>query len=199
MTQDTLKIKCPNCGAVLTVKNVPNIETKSVPCPICKQKAPFTRFKVLNLNQDARTAVPGGGWTPGGEHTINLMSQGAAPGGSNMTIGTLVMPATGMRFPLKPGLNILGRNAQSSSATIKLNTGQSMRMSREHMVINVEQTPGKGYVHSAKLYKQQVNDTYVNNDKLSFGDCVVLKDGDRIKLPDMELVFSIGSIEKTQF
>ena len=71
-------------------------------------------------------------------------------------------------------------------------------MSREHLVINVERKPGQGFVHSVKLYKQQVNDTYINNERLTFGDIVVLRNGDLIRLPDVDLVFSIENGEETQ-
>ena len=197
--QEVLKIKCPNCAAVLTVKRVPNIESKNVPCPICKQKSPFVNFQIVNLGGAEKTHVPGDSgangrvWSNGpvsGEKT-RLPDEGLA-------IGTLVMKSTGQRFCLTPGLNIVGRNAQSTSATVRINTGESKRMSREHLVINVERKPGQGFVHSVKLYKQQVNDTYINNERLTFGDIVVLRNGDLIRLPDVDLVFSIENGEETQ-
>lgn len=153
----------------------------------------------MNLGGAEKTHVPGDGgangrvWSNGpvsGEKT-RLPDEGLA-------IGTLVMKSTGQRFCLKPGLNIVGRNAQSTSATVRINTGESKRMSREHLVINVERKPGQGFVHSVKLYKQQVNDTYINNERLTFGDIVVLRNGDLIRLPDVDLVFSIENGEETQ-
>ena len=57
---DIVKIKCPYCGSVLSVKNQIGIESKSVTCPICKQKSPFMDFKkVIDKSNDESTQYPG--------------------------------------------------------------------------------------------------------------------------------------------
>lgn len=46
-----IKIKCPFDGAVLSVKNQPGIERKSVTCPVCRNKYPFTRYTRVDGTQ----------------------------------------------------------------------------------------------------------------------------------------------------
>lgn len=58
---EIIQIKCPFCGAVLSVKNIPDIESKNVTCPICKHKYPFSQFKRVttsNTNDDPETEYP---------------------------------------------------------------------------------------------------------------------------------------------
>ena len=72
-------------------------------------------------------------------------------------------------------------------------------MSRNHLVVEVKKVPGKGFVHCVSLYKDKVNETKVNDTQLEYGDCVVLKNGDLLRLPDATLVFEIPDDEKTDF
>ena len=67
------------------------------------------------------------------------------------------------------------------------------------IVINVTASPLMGYVHTASLYKQQVNATMVNNQPLMFGDEVVLKSNDLIQLPDATLRIVSPDEEETVF
>ena len=46
MESELLRIKCPNCGAVLTIKKIAGLETKSIPCPVCKKASKYIDYKV---------------------------------------------------------------------------------------------------------------------------------------------------------
>lgn len=46
MESELLRIKCPNCGAVLTIKKITGLETKSIPCPVCKKTSKYIDYKV---------------------------------------------------------------------------------------------------------------------------------------------------------
>ena len=196
--EDIIKIKCPYCGAVLSVKNQAGIETKSVTCPICKQKSPFKDFKkIVDKPNDERTQYPG-------DEEKTSYQTSSDPGtdigtGLNFTLGRLVCPLLSKPFQLKPGKNVIGRKATQSMADCQIPTGASHRMSREHLIIEVEKVKGKGFVHYASLCKQKVNKTFIGSEQLEYGDCFVLNHGDVIKLPDVNVKFEIPDEEGTDF
>ena len=172
---ETIQIKCPCCGAVLKVKMQPGIEGKSVTCPVCKQKSPFAAFgRPSGQKDEDKTVYPG-------------------EVSANVNAGVLVKPGTGERFALKEGRNVIGRKSSVSSSDIQIPLPNEMkRMSKEHIVIDVKDVPGRGLVHYASLYKEKVNPTAVNGEPLAFGECVVLNDGDRLTLPDADLIFKLS-------
>lgn len=198
--KETAKIKCPFCGVILTVKMQEGIENKSVTCPVCKERTSFWRFKEVAdgvdkedteyPNDDAKTDY-GGHKGSGEESTI----MGNTP---NFTIGQLRIPGTAKIFRLKPGRNVVGREAATSSADVRIPSG-SNRMSREHVVIDVRKVQGKGFVHYVSLYKERLNDTFINNERILFEDCMVLRHGDVLKLPDVSLKFEIPDGEGTEY
>lgn len=191
-----IKIKCPFCGSVLSVKEQAGMESKSVTCPICKQKSPFTTFKsVVDKLQEEKTQYPGRE-----EHTSYRIddSPTATGKGLNFALGRLTGGIMTNPYQLKSGKNIIGRQAAQSIADCQIPTAPSKRMSREHLVIEVKREPGRGFVHYASLYKERVNATFVNNTLLEFGDRVVLNHGDVIKLPDATVKFEIPDEEGTQ-
>lgn len=198
---DIIKIKCPYCGAVLSVKNQAGIESKSVTCPICKQKSPFKDFKkILDKHKDDGEHTQ----YPGDEEKTSYQNSSSDPGtdvgsGLNFTLGKLRVMPSGPSFQLKPGKNIIGRRATQSSADFQILMEGSKRLSREHLVIEIKKVQGKGFVHYASLCKQKTNKTFIGNEQLEYGDCVVLNHGDIIKLPDVNVKFEIPDEEGTDF
>jgi uncharacterized protein YbaR (Trm112 family) len=183
--EETIQIKCPWCNAVLTVRNQPGIENKSVACPVCKQKSPFLQYKrnaVNNISDDC-TQYPGAQVSTAAENNI---------------IGQLICPNSGIAYQLKMGRNVVGRKASNSSADFQLDMADNRRMSREHIVIDVKNVPNQGIVHYISLYKERVNPTKVGSESLVFGDCLILKDGDCIQLPDVTLRFVLPDDDATQ-
>lgn len=195
--EDIIKIKCPYCGAVLSVKNQAGIESKSVTCPICKQKSPFNDFrKVVDKVNDERTQYP----REDEKTSYQTSDPPTATGqGLNFTLGRLASASLKRPFQLKPGKNIIGRQASKSIADCQIPTDPSKRMSREHLIIDVKKVPGKGFVHYASLYKEKENKTFINKVELEYGDCMVLNHGDIIKLPDADVKFEIPDEEGTDF
>lgn len=187
---DILKIGCPVCGSVLSVQRQAGIESKNVTCPVCKQKSPFAAFKKI-AGREEPTEYPEQEGTDYEEDT--QMDKGL-----NFTLGKLIIPSLNLSFQLKPGKNVVGRKAEGSSALCQIPC-ISKRMSRKHLVIEVKKVPGKGFVHLASLYKEHVNATFVGQNKLEYGDSVVLHHRDLIKLPDMEARFEIPDDEDTDF
>lgn len=198
---EIIQIKCPFCGAVLSVKNIPDIESKSVACPICKHKFPFTQFKRVNqpnINDDPDTEYPGKEEPTSYPHG-NRSSEDTELGLMNFTLGVLKIVGTGKTFQLKPGRNIIGRKGQKSQADFQIDTAEKRMMSREHLVIDVKKVPAKGFVHQVSLYKEKVNKTLIGNEQLVYGDCIILNHGDLIRLPDATVRFEIPDDEGTEF
>lgn len=196
---EIIQIKCPFDGAVLSVKNQPGIENKNVTCPICKHKYPFTQFKRVQQTgpkNDPYTEYPGEE-----EHTSyaygNQSNEDTDLGQMNFTLGQLKILDGNGAYQLQPGRNIIGRRGQKSEANFQIDTGEKRSMSREHIVIDVKKVPGKGFVHYISLFKEKVNKTYIGNEPLVYGDCIILTHGDIIKLPDANLKFEIPDEEAT--
>lgn len=192
MEVDTQKIKCPCCGAILTIKKITGIEGKNIKCPVCNSSTPHKLYKDVSApQQHDHTEYHGSNRLRKEETQIN-MSQ-------NFTYGELtVLNSNVPKLRLKTGKIIIGRKANSSVADFQIPTDGSNRMSKEHLVIEVKKVPQRGIVHYISLYKERVNDTFLNNEKMVYGDCVVLKNGDLIKLPDATLKFEISDDEGTE-
>lgn len=193
---DIIKIKCPHCSTILSVRQQAGIESKSVVCPICKQKTPFLKYKFCDVSirpeKDMEESCTQYAISNGGNNFNVYNSICLVPGSLN------ILPQ-GNIFQLKIGKNIVGRKVATSLADFKIETGENKYLSREHLVIEVKKEEGKGIVHYASLYKEKVNATYINNERLEFGDCIILKRGDVIKLPGVELLFDVTDSDETKF
>ncbi len=177
---DEIKIGCPQCGARLKVKNQKGIEFMSLTCPVCKKKSAFNEYtRKPEEAEDEKTEYGG----IRGEHTTTGQE-------CNSFIGQLRMVSTNRIFELKPGLNIIGRQSEVSKATCQI-PDESKHMSREHLVIDVKHYPKTGYVHYVCLYKERVNSTFVDKEKLVFGDRIILNHMNKLKLADIILRFEI--------
>lgn len=198
---ELIQIKCPWCGAVLSVRNVPGIEGKGVTCPVCKQKSPFVQCKrVMPRNTVEKTDYPRGERTEyRSDERTRLPEKTEVREQENLTIGSLILTPGGKKFHLSPGRNVIGRKAQASTADIMIDTGEGRRMSRKHIVIEVKRVPGKGFVHYISLYKEQCNPTFLGNDPIEYGDTIVLAHGDTITMPDAVLKFEIADGEGTEY
>lgn len=193
---EIIQIKCPFDGAVLSVRHQPGLEAKNVTCPICKHKYPFTQFRRVTSdtgNDDSPTNYPDGFERTryGNEEPTELCVQ------QDYTLGRVRIVGSGKSYQLRPGRNVIGRKGVKSNADFQIDTAEQRAMSREHILIEVKKVSGKGFVHYISLFKEKVNKTYIGNEQLFYGDCIVLKNGDIIKLPDASLKFEISDNEGT--
>lgn len=199
VNSDILQIKCPWCGSVLSVKNRPDIETKNVTCPVCKQKTPFSQYTLVSpkVAPVPQPAVPNP--YEGTQYESSVGNFGMSPVQSLPTaaIGQLDMVSTGAAFQLSQGRNVIGRKAPGSPANHQIDTTPSKRMSRQHIVIDVDVNPMQGVTHSISLFKEACNAVTVNGQPLMFGDRIILLDGATITLPDATLIFHLPDPEKT--
>lgn len=179
---ELIRIKCPWCSAILSVAYQSGIENKYVTCPVCKKQSPFRQCHNVQTNED-----------DGGCTQFRLPE--SAP--MNEKVGVVKIVPSGISYQLKLGKNIIGRKASASKANFQIDTGENKRLSREHIVIDVKRESDRGYVHYLSLFKERVNDTFVDDNQLLYGDCIILKTGDIIKLPDVKLLFEILDEEAT--
>lgn len=107
--------------------------------------------------------------------------------GQKYTIGRLLLPGCTQPVQLKIGSNIIGRKANSSTATILVDDPSRM-MSRTHFYINVRQSV-TGMFHSFYLTPGAKNPTFLNGNKVDPDDKYFLNDGDRIRIGDVEIKF----------
>lgn len=184
VSMDIIQIKCPWCSAVLAVRNQAGMETKNVTCPVCKRVSPFANFKRYTAPQEENTCYP--------------TSSSNGIGATNNNIGVLVNKSTGIRYDLKLGENVIGRRAAVSNATIGIDVESGKKISREHLIISVSNVAGRGLVYKASLYKERVNTTSINDVPLKYGDCVLLKHGDVINFPELDIVFEIPDPDMTE-
>lgn len=183
--EQKIKLKCPRCGANLSVKSQPGLESKNLTCPVCKESSAFSSYRVITPQNK-----------PDGEHTIikeDFKNFSHTP----EVVGELKILGSTQRIRLKKGQNIIGRKASNSSADCQILT-DNRRISREHLRIEVKNVEGKGLVHLLSLYKEQVNPTSINGENLVWGDSLVLRSGDVISLADLRLKFEIPDDEKTE-
>lgn len=191
MSADVMKIKCPNCGAVLVLKNGTNLEGKKLKCAACKETAPYHLFKPVVYRQEEHTEYPEEYGTPDS-------SENSARS-NNYTLGQIRILSSDLPvFRLKVGKNVIGRKANVSTADIQIPMGENKRLSREHLVIEIKKIPERGFVHYASLYKLKSNATFINESLLEYGDCAVLQNGDVIKLPDVSIRFEIPDEDETE-
>jgi len=232
LDNQTIVVKCPHCSNKLNIRLRSNTMPESLTCPVCKQKSPFSAFKMAAAAASTPARSQGGetdllvggnrGYAGGQQPAYNQPASrgfdthetellGGAMGGvrsaamgaaatgeetrfdgalpaSQLSCGKLVFLSGNIpAAQLHEGRNIIGREATTSSADIRLPRSFD-RISREHLIINVKRV-GAEYKHEVQLYKREVNVTMLNAITLSGGDVYLLNDGDTIKLPDLTLRF----------
>ena len=184
---DFLKIKCPGCGSILQLKKQPNLDSKSVTCPICKLKSFIGDCEKLEEKwDDDKTLINPKQKGSSDETTIvedNICT----------SAGRLVNTQTGKEYQLKQGRNAIGRQIENPlpTVTIAIEETQTRRtMSREHAIIEVTRLGNGGYRHFLYNWKGK-NGTYVNGTPVADGERVVLSHGQTIKMGQVLLRFEI--------
>lgn len=180
---NTIKIKCPTCGKILSVWDDPSNVGKSVRCPACKEKHRFTEFKLVRpLIDEDKTCI--GLSIQDGDHT-------ELPSLSKSAIGFLQNETDNQKYRLVEGLNLIGRKTyqQESLATIPIVT-EDRGFSRKHLYIEVVKGTDGIFRHYAYNAANK-NETRVNGSPLVEGDKVILHSGDKIESSKTTLIFNI--------
>ena len=164
-------ITCPKCGKHLALKREPAHPDSLVRCLACSESTPYSKFSLAQLAVEPAPVI----LTP----SLRLLS-----------------PSERV-FDLKIGRNIIGRNAATSKADIKIDTADLRHISREHAIVDVEEESGK-YTCYFSLYKKESNDTYVLDKKVVYGDKVCLNHGDILRFPDnVTMIFDMTDKDGT--
>ena len=168
---DKIRIKCPNCGAILEAADDPANAGKSVRCPNCKVRNKFNDFKRVIIRQ------------PSEDDSTQICAclKGDA--------GYLMEEISRIRYPHKEGRNLVGRKTikTPSMADVPIETAD-LGMSREHMYLDVVRGVD-GYYHVYASNAKNKNETTINGVKLEDGDKIGLRHGDVLKLCDTRLVY----------
>lgn len=184
---ETIKIKCPNCGAILTVVDSPANDGKSVKCPVCKMANPFTSFKFVKpkvTEEEDRTNL-GGNFSS--EDCTRLPDYHKAE-----NIGYLWDDTAKMRYDLQEGINLIGRMTYQSVpvATVPVKT-EDRGFSRKHM--NIEVVKGADSVFRYYVYNaENKNPTTINGVQLNSNDKIILHNGDVIRSSSIVLILKIS-------
>lgn len=195
-----ITIKCPYCAAILSVVDQPNLDNKLMKCPVCTKTSPFRSYIRIE-NRDSEQTQYKSDETQYGEKT-EYNEKTSVRESNDLILGELqVVNSDTPNFRLKMGKNIIGRKADSSKADFQIPVKVTpSHISREHLIIDVNRVEGKGFVHAISLYKQQVNDTFVNDEKVFYGESLILHHKDIIKLPDgISINFIISDSEGTDY
>lgn len=176
---ETMKIKCPNCGAILIVKKVPGMESKSVPCSVCKVTNPFVKFtEVKEQSYDPEdTELKKKKTTKDDTDEEDTDFEKEA---------LLYDTSTQKRYMLKDGLNLVGRKTykKESVADVPIETLVKC-FSRSHFYVDVLRY---GVDLKLKMYlAENKNDTFVNSERIEKGEKIILQEGDVIKCSSLEL------------
>ena len=170
-----VKIKCPECNTLLSVKNTNGEPEATVTCPKCQSmlRVKFGKQKQSEPETPPRRPMGDGGETVIGEPTLRR--------------SRFYLKVAGQTYQLVDGINTIGRQASSSSASIQIATNDH-KMSRHHAEIEVLRYPG-GITRVKVKNWQNKNSTWVNGVELNDDETLILKNGCRLKLGDTEMFF----------
>ena len=184
-----VKVKCPNCGKLLNVKEVPNLDKKYVRCSVCDEKRLFSEYRKVEEQVSQSSDDTELNYTNGKAKD----SDDTYVVGSDVTLlnssAYLVDIQTKKEYALKDGKNYVGRNANSTPAKVNVRIETTDRgFSRAHLGLEVIKMPDN--VRKYKICNDDnKNFTFVNGEKLEKEDILFLKNNDIIKSSTVELQF----------
>ena len=170
---ETKRIKCPSCGVLLDVRNSQNETVKMITCPQCKSQLR------VNFPQNNGETQYVGSFPSNGDETVYMGKQ------TTVSPGTLVYG--GQSYPLQLGMNVVGRKASSSQASVQIATDDRY-MSRQHLNIHVIKI-SEEKVRVVISNDHNKNATYVNGQLLGEGDQLIITDGTTIKMGNTTVTY----------
>lgn len=172
---EKVKVKCPNCGVILTIAYSPENAEKHLKCPVCDHIGKMEAYRVYNGIDKVEYD----------ETQINTTPVAA--------IIKLQDLKTGKEYILHPGHHSIGRKTYQSpsKASIPIET-DDLGISREHCFIDVIKCRD-GLFHSYISNSSNKNSTYINGDLLMDDDKPALQDGDIISSSSTNLRFSCAN------
>lgn len=209
MIQEAIKIQCPGCKSVLNVKNASQLIGKVLRCPSCKEERPFESYPRVVVKPKAQPSEDKTQYDPNYGSAKQKTEEEATQYGEPHSEATHIahngkeslgkLEFQGKLYELINGVNIIGRMASSSKATIQIDV-QSLpheiggTMSRHHLQITVQK--GKnGIMHLVKLMDNVPNSTYLNQKLLQKNDTLILSNGDTLKMGKVIVKFVIDNVD----
>lgn len=207
MIQEAIKIQCPDCKCVLNVKNPSVFIEKNLICPKCKANRPFkeyprvvtkskaepevTQYAHISTSSKQSTETEKTQYSPQDADITTL------PNKNKCSIGKL--KCHGLLYSLKPGVNIVGRKAATSKATVQIDVQGlpseiGRTMSRHHLQIIVQSDKNQ-IKHLVKLLDNVPNETYLNKTLLHKNDIMILSDGDVLKMGKVMVEFVAENVD----
>lgn len=205
MNEQTITIMCPEpgCRTLLGIKQTPGVEEKAITCPKCKKTRSFKEYIPVKLLKcphcDSQITLlasafkPGGSITcpkcknsvplggEGGHKQVKEEDSGTLPTYMGLTeIGKIMQYEPARIFPLKLGINTIGRKADSSEATIQIETNDK-KASRVHIQILVDRLKDGSYRHTL-MNAKNLNKTLVSGKRIENGDKIILLGGETIQM-----------------
>lgn len=198
------RVKCPNCGVLLDVKNTQNETLKELACPRCRamlkvkfsqQEAPLEAHTVYGPNK--QYVMGSGGETQLGGSAASAETQlGSKPNGEDTMLGGNMndtsrprLTMNGVDYPLAMGLNIIGRKGVTSQATVQIATDDRY-MSRQHCRIALTRL-ADGMVKAVLSEYKNKNLTAVDGQQIELGDEIRLTDGNSITMGHTTVEFKM--------
>lgn len=182
---EPIKIQCPHCKSVLTVKNPEALEGKQLVCPACKQQQPFASYPKVKLRPAAPVTEEEDSHFNNEEtlHETTIRNRGH-------------LEHAGVSYELHKGATVVGRKSPTSKAGIQIDLSDESpeignTMSRAHVQITMQQGQS-GYLHYLQSLPDAKNDTFINGQLLQKGDVIKLNDGDVITMGQVPVKFVIG-------
>ncbi len=187
------RIMCPNCRAVLDVKNSQNEALKRITCLSCKTVLQV-RFQPQQEPVDADTFYekPHGPVVDDGATQFFNGTEGATQfvPREPKSISHIHLSYAGKTYPLKEGKNIVGRKGETSKATVQIETADRY-MSRQHCSITVSTLPD-GTKKAVLSNYQNKNLTTIDGQPIETGDSIRLTDGNAITMGHTTVTFKLS-------
>lgn len=202
----TKRILCPNCKAVLEVKNSQNEMVKQITCPSCKtilqvkfqpqqeqpQQEPIEAKTYIApppkpqvANNGETQLVGNNGATMLGGPSVGTTRLAT----SAVSEGSLRLVYNDKPYYLKEGQNIVGRKGNTSRATVQIET-EDRYMSRQHCSIFVTTLPD-GTKKAVLSNYQNKNSTIIDGQEIETGEAIRLVNGNRIIMGHTTIVFKM--------
>lgn len=199
---------------MLSVKNSKNEAVKIITCPRCKatlsvkfkqqsQQEPLEAHTYLGASPSpSKGGVTGGETQLGGSYQSNgetqlggnykgngetMLAGGASPSPIGEGRGRAFLKVDERTYPLAIGVNIIGRKASTSQATVQIETSDRY-MSRQHAKIVVSRLPG-GKLKAIISNDHNKNISTIDGQDLLQGDAIVLSDGDHIVMGETTVIY----------
>lgn len=182
-----LSVVCPNCRSRLSIQELPDIQDKILPCPICKYRAKVSVYQIGQAGKGGLGAVDEPTQLP-----ISMKQQ------IKYDVGQMRVIQTGQICELREGGQVLGRLAQSGTADLQIGSDnyRDEYMSRRHVQIDVVRTAQGIEHHLIEIGSKNI--IQLNGKDIHRGDVIILNFGDKLTLGKTDIILEETDNEATK-